>query len=212
MTHTLPGTVTSGRVVPVLTAADPASAVSAARGLLAGGIRCVEVTLRTARAWDAVAAIRDEVPEIVLGVGTALTADDVVTAHRLGAAFAVAPGFDREAVSTAHRLDLPMLPGIATPSELMSALAVGVRCVKVFPAGALGGPGFLRSLSAVFPAVGLIPSGGISTANAAAYLEIESVTAVSGSWMLPADAVERCDSERIAELSRDAARLAPARA
>lgn len=204
MTHALPGAVTAGRIVPVLTAHDPDSAVWAARGLLEGGIGCVEVTLRTPRAWQAIEAIRRDVPEIVLGVGTVLSADDVARAHLLGAAFAVAPGFDRDAFAAARKLTLPLLPGIATPSELMSALAAGARCVKVFPAGSLGGPGFLRSLAAVFPTVGLVPSGGVSAANVDEYLAIESVITVSGSWMLPADAVAAGDTARIAELSRQA--------
>lgn len=197
----LPPPLRTGRIVPVLTVRDVATVAAVGRGLLAGGIGCVEVTLRTPQAWDAIAELRTSVPELAIGVGTVLTAEDARRAHEAGAAFLVSPGFDRGSVEVAQTLGIPFIPGVATPSEIMAALAAGLRTLKVFPVGHLGGVDFLRSLEAVFPGVETVPSGGITGDTASAYLAVPSVLAVSGSWMLPREAVDSGDEAEIARRS-----------
>jgi len=204
VTPRFPQSITAGRIVPVLTAETPSTGVAAARALLAGGIHCVEVTLRTARAWEVIEAIRLSVPTLTVGVGTALSAADVERAHRVDAAFVVSPGVDLPSIAAAQEHSIPLLPGIATPTELMAARATGMSLVKVFPSDALGGPGYLRSLAAVFPDMRFVPSGGVSASNAANYLAVSSVSALSGSWMLPEAAVSTGDEETITALSMQA--------
>lgn len=204
MMPVLPQVVTSTRIVPVFTVDDPSTVAAVGRGLLDGGIGCVEVTLRTTHAWQAIETLRREVPELVVGVGTVLTADDANRAAAAGAAFMVSPGFSESALREAARIGLPAIPGIATPTEAMAAMAAGVETVKVFPAAILGGPDYLRTLSSVFPHLAFVPSGGLTAANAAEYLAVPSVAALSGSWMLPRDALAAGDTQRIAELSASA--------
>ncbi len=191
----------AGRIVPVFTVTEPSTVVAVGRGLLDGGIECVEVTLRTAHGWDAIATLRRELPELTVGVGTVLTAAHVDRAVETGAQFLVAPGLSEAAVERAAAHEILSVPGVATPSEIMRAIHLGLDTVKVFPASQLGGPAYLRALSSVFPDLRFVPSGGLSAANAADYLDVPAVRAVSGSWMLPADAVATGDSARIAELS-----------
>lgn len=197
----LPASLGSGRIVPVLTVHEVATVAAVGRGLLAGGIKCVEVTLRTPQAWEAIAELRTNVPELTLGVGTVLTVDDVRRAREAGAAFLVSPGFDQASVDAARDLHIPVIPGVATPSEVMAARAAGLQTVKVFPVDLLGGVHFLRTLATVFPDIQTVPSGGVTSETASSYLALPSVLAVSGSWMLPRDAANSGDEAEIARVS-----------
>ena len=176
----------AARIVPVLTIHDAASAVPLARALVAGGVRTLEVTLRTEAGARAAEAILAEVPEAVVGLGTVLTARDLDLARRIGATFAFSPGATPELLDAAAAAGIPFVPGIATASELMSAMACGFSTVKLFPAAQLGGIGALKALGAPFPEARFCPTGGIGEAEAPDYLALSNVVAVGGSWLVPA--------------------------
>ncbi|MGY3482910.1 2-dehydro-3-deoxyphosphogluconate aldolase/(4S)-4-hydroxy-2-oxoglutarate aldolase [Bradyrhizobium sp. USDA 4011] len=173
-------------VIPVLTIERLADAVPLAKALVAGGVRTLEVTLRTAVAVDAAKAIIAEVPDAVVGVGTILNADDLARAEELGAKFGISPGATPELLKAIAASRLPFAPGIATASELMQALAHGFDVVKFFPAEQAGGIKALRALAGPFPNVRVCPTGGIGEANAATWLAEPNVLAVGGSWLCPA--------------------------
>jgi 2-dehydro-3-deoxyphosphogluconate aldolase/(4S)-4-hydroxy-2-oxoglutarate aldolase len=173
-------------VIPVLTIERLEHAVPLARALVAGGVRVLEVTLRTAVAVDAAKAIIAEVPDAVVGIGTILNGDDLARAKALGAVFGISPGATPELLKAAAASDLPFAPGIATASELMAALAAGFDLVKFFPAEQSGGIKALRALAGPFPNALVCPTGGIGEANAAAWLAEPNVVAVGGSWLCPA--------------------------
>ena len=173
-------------VIPVLTIERLADAVPLAKALVAGGVRTLEVTLRTAVAADAAKAIIAEVPDAVVGIGTILNADDLARAEALGAKFGISPGATPELLKAVAASGLPFAPGIATASELMQALAHGFDVVKFFPAEQAGGIKALRALAGPFPNVRVCPTGGIGEANAATWLAEPNVLAVGGSWLCPA--------------------------
>jgi 2-dehydro-3-deoxyphosphogluconate aldolase/(4S)-4-hydroxy-2-oxoglutarate aldolase len=173
-------------VIPVLTIERVEDAVPLARALVAGGVRVLEMTLRTEAAIDAAKAIIAEVPEAVVGIGTVLNAADLARAKALGARFVVSPGATPELLDAAAAGDLPFMPGIATASELMQALARGFGLVKFFPAEQSGGIGALRALGGPFPQARFCPTGGVGEANAAAWLAEPNVVVVGGSWLCPA--------------------------
>ena len=175
----------SARVIPVLAIERLEHAVPLARALVAGGVRVLEVTLRTPVAVDAARAIMAEVPEAVVGIGTVLNAGDLARAEAIGAAFAISPGVTADLLKAAASA-LPLAPGIATASELMLALSHGFDTVKFFPAEQSGGIKALRALGGPFPDVRFCPTGGIGEANAAAWLAEPNVLAVGGSWLCPA--------------------------
>jgi 2-dehydro-3-deoxyphosphogluconate aldolase/(4S)-4-hydroxy-2-oxoglutarate aldolase len=176
----------SARVIPVLTIERVEDAVPLARALVAGGVRVLEMTLRTPVAIDAAKAIIAEVPEAVVGIGTVLNAADLARAKALGARFVVSPGATPELLDAAAAGDLPFMPGMATASELMQALARGFSLVKFFPAEQSGGIGALRALGGPFPQACFCPTGGIGEANAATWLAEPNVVVVGGSWLCPA--------------------------
>ncbi|MCP3414550.1 bifunctional 4-hydroxy-2-oxoglutarate aldolase/2-dehydro-3-deoxy-phosphogluconate aldolase [Bradyrhizobium brasilense] len=173
-------------VIPVLTIDRLEDAVPLAKALVAGGVRTLEVTLRTAVAVDAARAIIAGVPEAIVGIGTILNGDDLVRAEALGAKFGISPGATPELLTAAAASRLPFAPGIATASELMQALAHGFDVVKFFPAEQAGGIKALRALAGPFPQVRVCPTGGVSEANAATWLAEPNVLAVGGSWLCPA--------------------------
>ncbi|WP_298279380.1 bifunctional 4-hydroxy-2-oxoglutarate aldolase/2-dehydro-3-deoxy-phosphogluconate aldolase [uncultured Bradyrhizobium sp.] len=173
-------------VIPVLTIERLADAVPLAKALVAGGVRTLEVTLRTPVAADAAKAIIAEVPDAVVGIGTILNADDLARAAALGAKFGISPGATPELLQAVAASGLPFAPGIATASELMQALAHGFDVVKFFPAEQAGGIKALRALAGPFPHVRVCPTGGIGEANAATWLAEPNVLAVGGSWLCPA--------------------------
>jgi 2-dehydro-3-deoxyphosphogluconate aldolase / (4S)-4-hydroxy-2-oxoglutarate aldolase len=173
-------------VIPVLTIERLADAVPLARALVAGGVRVLEVTLRTPVAIEAAKAIIAEVPEAIVGIGTILNAGDLARAEALGAKFGISPGVTPELLSAAAASTLPFAPGIATASELMLALAHGFNPVKFFPAEQSGGIAALRALAGPFPDVRFCPTGGVGPANAQTWLSEPNVVAVGGSWLCPA--------------------------
>jgi 2-dehydro-3-deoxyphosphogluconate aldolase/(4S)-4-hydroxy-2-oxoglutarate aldolase len=200
------------RVIPVLTIEREEDAVPLARALAEGGLRVIEVALRTPAATAAIAAIARELPQIVIGAGTLQRAADVAAAVRAGARFLVSPGTTSELAAAALASELPYLPGVATPSEIMAARALGLCLMKLFPAEALGGPGFLRALAPVFPGVVFCPTGGIDERVAADYLALPNVPVVGGSWMAPKDAIAAGDWPRIRRLAERAAAIGRAEA
>jgi 2-dehydro-3-deoxyphosphogluconate aldolase/(4S)-4-hydroxy-2-oxoglutarate aldolase len=172
-------------VIPVLTIERLEDAVPLARALVAGGVRVLEVTLRTSVAVDAAKAIIAEVPDAVVGIGTILNGDDLARAKALGAVFGISPGATPELLKAAAASDLPFAPGVATASELMAALAAGFDLVKFFPAEQSGGIKALRALAGPFPNAKFCPTGGIGEANAASWLAEPNVVCVGGSWVCP---------------------------
>ena len=176
-------------VIPVLTIERVEDAVPLARALVAGGVRVLEVTLRTPVAIDAAKAIMAGVPEAVVGIGTILNANDLSRAEALGVAFGISPGITPDLLKAAAASRLPFAPGIATASELMQALAHGFDLVKFFPAEQSGGIKALRALAGPFPDMRFCPTGGIGEANAASWLSEPNVVAVGGSWLCPASDV-----------------------
>lgn len=173
-------------VIPVLTIERLEDAVPLAKALVAGGVRTLEVTLRTAVAVEAARDIIAGVPEAIVGIGTILNGDDLARAEALGAKFGISPGATPELLTAAASSRLPFAPGIATASELMQALAHGFDVVKFFPAEQAGGIKALRALAGPFPQVRVCPTGGVSEANAATWLAEPNVLAVGGSWLCPA--------------------------
>lgn len=173
-------------VIPVLTIEKVEHAVLLARALVAGGVRTLEVTLRTDAAVEAAKAMIAEVPDAIVGIGTILNPDDLSRARALGAKFGISPGATPELLKAAAASDLPFAPGIATASELMQVLAAGFDVVKFFPAEQAGGIGALRALAGPFPQIRVCPTGGIGDANAASWLAEPNVLCVGGSWLCPA--------------------------
>jgi 2-dehydro-3-deoxyphosphogluconate aldolase/(4S)-4-hydroxy-2-oxoglutarate aldolase len=197
----------AGPVMPVVVIDDAARAVPLARALVAGGIRAIEITLRTGAALDAVQAIAREVPDAIPGVGTALTAADVLAALEAGAKFIVSPGATSALTEAALGSGLPFLPGVATASELMAAMAAGLSAFKFFPAAQVGGIEALKALAGPFPHARFCPTGGVSAANAAAYLALPNVACVGGSWLAPREAIAAGEFARIEALAREASAL-----
>jgi 2-dehydro-3-deoxyphosphogluconate aldolase / (4S)-4-hydroxy-2-oxoglutarate aldolase len=194
-------------VIPVIVLNDVAHAVPMARALVAGGIRMLEVTLRTPQALACMEAIAREVPEAVVGAGTVRSAADAQAAARAGARFAVSPGFTPAVGRACRDLNLPLLPGVATGSEIMMAQEEGFNALKFFPAVQAGGLAMLKAWQGPFGDVVFCPTGGIQPSNAADFLALGNVACVGGSWLVPADALAAGDWARITELARDAAAL-----
>jgi 2-dehydro-3-deoxyphosphogluconate aldolase/(4S)-4-hydroxy-2-oxoglutarate aldolase len=176
----------SAVVIPVLTIERLEHAVPLARALVAGGVRVLEVTLRTPVAIEAAKVIIAEVPDAVVGIGTILNADDLARAKALGASFGISPGATPDFLKAAAASGLPFAPGIATASEVMQALAHGFDLLKFFPAEQSGGIKAIRALAGPFPDVRFCPTGGVGEANAASWLSEPNVVAVGGSWLCPA--------------------------
>ncbi|MDT3316252.1 bifunctional 4-hydroxy-2-oxoglutarate aldolase/2-dehydro-3-deoxy-phosphogluconate aldolase [Microbacterium sp. KSW4-11] len=195
--------VGGARIVPVVVLQDAASAHPLADALVAGGIRCAEITLRTAAGLDAIDALRDR-QDIVVGAGTILSPEQVDDVVDAGARFAVSPGFDPRVLERCLARGIPLVPGVATATEIQQALGRGLRHLKLFPAKQIGGLDAIRAFAGPFPDACFMPSGGVSPANASDYLAHAAVFAVSGSWMVPSDALEAGDFTRIEELSRRA--------
>ena len=197
----------AGPVMPVVVIDDPAMAVPLARALVAGGIRAIEITLRTPGALEAVRAIADDVPDAIPGVGTVLTAAGLDAALAAGARFAISPGATPALLAAARAGGLPYIPAIATASELMAAMEAGFSVCKFFPAAQAGGVEALKSLAGPFPHARFCPTGGIDAASAPAYLALPSVVCVGGSWIAPRAAIAAGDFTTIERLARAAAAL-----
>jgi 2-dehydro-3-deoxyphosphogluconate aldolase/(4S)-4-hydroxy-2-oxoglutarate aldolase len=197
----------AGRVLPVVAVDDPGVVGDLCAALLRGGISCIEVTFRTRSAEKAIAAAA-EVDEMLVGAGTVLSPEQARIAVAAGASFAVAPGFDDDVVAACADLGLPFFPGIATPTELGRALRLGCSVVKVFPAAQLGGPAFLRAVSATFPQARFIPTGGVDAESLAAYLAVPQVLACGGSWIADRTLVGERRFDEVAERAGAAVRIA----
>lgn len=187
-------------VLPVLTVTDVATVEPTCRALLAGGVSCVEITYRTACADEAI-EVASHLPELLVGAGTVVDAGQAIAAAQAGARFAVAPGLSEPVVAAAREIGLPFFPGVATPSEIDRARRLGCQVLKVFPASALGGPDFVRSVSAPYPGLRFIPTGGVEASTIGSYLEIPSVLACGGSWLC---AQELIATGRFDEITRRA--------
>jgi 2-dehydro-3-deoxyphosphogluconate aldolase/(4S)-4-hydroxy-2-oxoglutarate aldolase len=181
------------KLVPVVMVHDYRHAAPLARALHAGGIGAIEITLRTPAAWDAAAAIREQVPEMLLGIGTIVSPDQLERAQRLGAGFAVSPGTTPALRAAARAAGIDYLPGVATVSEIMAALDDGFATMKFFPAESAGGIGALKSFAPLFERAAFCPTGGVTEANLRDYLALPNVVAVGGSWLAPTAPVQAGD-------------------
>lgn len=195
--------ITAKRIVPVVAISDATKAADLAGALIEGGLPIAEVTLRTPASLEALRIMASN-SKLVTGVGSLRTADDVKKAVDVGAQFAVSAGFSPSVAAEAARLQLPYFPGIATPTEILQALDAGITTVKFFPAETLGGVIALKAMSAPFPGVSFMPTGGVTAKNAAEYLALACVVAVGGSWMVAQALVDSGDFETIISLTKEA--------
>ena len=196
-----------GPVIPVIVLQRVADAVPMAEALVAGGVRVLEVTLRTPVALEAMAAISRAVPEAVLGAGTVRTPADARAARDAGCRFAVSPGYTPAIGRACREIGLPLLPGVSSASEVMAANDDGLHFLKFFPATAAGGIPILKALAGPFPDVSFCPTGGITPETAPQFLALDNVRVCGGSWLTPAAALEQRDWARITQLAREASAL-----
>ena len=194
-------------VIPVIVLNDVAHAVPMARALLAGGVRMLEVTLRTPQALACMEAIARDVPEAVVGAGTVRSSADAQAAAMAGARFAVSPGYTAQVGRACKDLGLALLPGVATGSEIMMAQEDGLTELKFFPAMQAGGTAMLKAWAGPFAEVSFCPTGGVTPGNAPELLALPNVLCVGGSWLVPADAMQAGDWERITQLARASLQL-----
>jgi len=194
-------------VIPVITIEDAKQAVPLARALVAGGLRVIEITLRTAAAMDAARAILAEVPDAIVGIGTVLSPADYERVAKLGAAFAISPGMSIELLDAARAGELPFAPGIQTASDLIACVTRGFELAKFFPAMPAGGLAAIDALGGPFPNVRFCPTGGISASNAAQWLAHKKVVAIGGSWIAPSADIKAGAWAAIEERARAAAAL-----
>jgi 2-dehydro-3-deoxyphosphogluconate aldolase / (4S)-4-hydroxy-2-oxoglutarate aldolase len=196
------------RVVPVVEIGEVRHAIPLAFALANGGLTCVEITLRTAAAAEAITAIATEAPDILVGVGTVRTVEQADVAVAAGAQFLVAPGLSPAVAARAYAQDVPLLPGVCTPTEIEQDADLGLRLLKFFPAEAAGGVAYLKALGGPFRDVRFVPTGGIGPGNLAAYLELPLVAACGGSWIAPPSLVEAGDFAAVTWLAAAAAEIA----
>jgi len=185
------------KVVPVIVIEDPANAASLADALVNGGLPCAEVTFRTSAALDALQRMRAAQPDMLVGAGTVLTPDQAKAAVAGGATFVVAPGFNPAVVDYCLEHDIPVFPGVATPTEIEMALAKGLQTVKFFPAGPMGGVAYLKAIAAPYGMMQFIPTGGVNSDNIGEYLGFKKVIACGGSWMAPSEWIAAGEFDRI---------------
>ncbi len=198
-----------GPVIPVIVIDELVQAVPLAKALVAGGVRVLEVTLRTAPALDAIRLIAREVPDAIVGVGTLTRPQDFKDALDAGAQFGVSPGLTPAMIEAAHETKLPLLPGVFTPSDVIAARLAGFNQLKLFPAQQAGGIGMLKALGGPFPDVMFCPTGGVSAENAPDFLALPNVACVGGSWLVPKAAVTSGDWGKITALAKEASALKP---
>jgi 2-dehydro-3-deoxyphosphogluconate aldolase / (4S)-4-hydroxy-2-oxoglutarate aldolase len=196
------------RVVPVVEIPGVEFAVPLAEALVNAGLPCAEITFRTDSAAASIKAIADNVPDIHLGAGTVLTVEQADAAIDAGAKFLVAPGFNAQVVAHAAERGIPMLPGVATPTDIEQALSHGISLVKFFPAEANGGVDYLKAVSAPYRNVRFVPTGGIGTKNLLSYLNLPQVVACGGSWMVKKDLIAAKDFDSVGRLAAEAVALA----
>lgn len=194
----------SDRLLPAVTVADSRQAVEVAKALQEGGLSVMEITFRTAVTLDAIRAVREEVPGMSVGAGTILTPSRIDEAMAAGAQFGLSPGLNRTVVERARKRAFPFVPGVSTPSEIEKALGLGMQVLKIFPAGQLGGPSYLRSLQGPYAHTGVtfIPMGGVNLSNLAGYSRLNIVRALGGSWLVPKQSGVQEKSNQIIRLVR----------
>ena len=203
----LPERLARDRVIAVLSVPDAETAEAACRALARGGLGCAEITFRTAAAAEAIARV-SQIDDFVVGAGTVLTAGKARRAHHAGAAFAVAPATDVAVIDACRDLGLPFVPGAATATEIGRALSLGCPVVKLFPASLLGGPPFVAAMSAVYPDLRFMPTGGIGPASLRSYLDMPSVLACGGSWLADGRLLAERRFDEIERLARETVELA----
>lgn len=205
--HTLLSQIEMFGIIPVVVLDDPSDAPHVAGALKDGGLPCAEVTFRTSAAPKAIEAISRAFPDVVVGAGTVLTVEQAQTAINAGAKFIVAPGLNRKVVEFCLQKGLPVLPGIATPSDVEAALELGLEAVKFFPAEANGGLDFLKAMAAPYRSLKFVPTGGIQQSNLLSYLKFPRVLACGGSWMVNTELVAARRFDEIRRLTQEAVHL-----
>jgi len=198
------------RVVPVIVIKDLGHAVPLAKALVEGGLNVLEITLRSPAALEAIRTISAEVPDALVGAGTVINAEQFVDAADAGAKFVVSPGLTEEVVRASRDHLLPLLPGVATASEIMHGLSLGLKTFKFFPAENIGGAPAIKALGGPFPQVSFCPTGGVSAKNLQTYLSLPNVICAGGSWMVPSDLNEADAFARATTMAREARSLAGA--
>lgn len=194
-------------VIPVLVIEKLSDAVPLARALVDGGLKALEITLRTPVALDAIQAISEDVPNAIVGAGTILNGEHFEAAETAGAKFIVSPGLTGELIDVAEESKIPLLPGAITPSELMCALEEGYEYLKFFPAEAAGGINFVKSLASPFANIKFCPTGGITQQTAKQWLDLPNVVCIGGSWLAPKNLVQSHQWEAITALAQQATQL-----
>jgi 2-dehydro-3-deoxyphosphogluconate aldolase/(4S)-4-hydroxy-2-oxoglutarate aldolase len=197
----------SSQLLPVLTVSSAQQGVELARALHAGGVVMVEITLRTPAALETIAAIKSQLPQLIVAAGTVVSGADASAVKDAGVDFAVSPASSHRLFDAVEEIDLPFLPGVATPSEVLAGLERGYSHFKLFPAEAVGGVPLIKSMGGPLPAAKFCPTGGLSPLNAAAYLSLKNVFCIGGSWMVPSQLVASEQWEAITELTAQAVAL-----
>lgn len=198
----------SAPVIPLIGSNDPKEAVLTTKALAKGGLRFIEVVLRTERALDCLEAIAKEVDNIVVGAGTVLTVEDVDNVVALGAKYIVSPGLSVDVVKRAQHHGVPILPGVMTASEVQNAWGLGLRAVKFFPASLAGGVPMLKAMGSVFGGMRFVPTGGVSAANLSEFLSVPAVIACGGSWLTPKAEIAAGNYAAITKLAEEALAIA----
>lgn len=199
--------MTVSPIIPVIAIEDAGQAVDLAHALIAGGIRVLEITLRTAAALDAISRLVSEVPDAVIGAGTVLTTTDLMKVKDAGAQFAISPGSTKELLMEASQQELPLLPGVATASEIMQGLDLGYTHFKLFPAVTAGGVGALKSFAGPFQSAVFCPTGGIDESNFRDFLALDNVLCIGGSWVAPGALIKAGRFDEITTISQSALSL-----
>jgi 2-dehydro-3-deoxyphosphogluconate aldolase/(4S)-4-hydroxy-2-oxoglutarate aldolase len=194
----------AGPVVPVMVIKDTKHAVPLAKALVAGGVKVLEITLRSDAALESIKLISEQVPDAIVGAGTVTSEKDLDNITAAGAVFAISPGLTPKLLEASSRSSIPLIPGISSASELMYGMEAGLTEFKFFPAEAAGGIQMIKSLGGPFPHITFCPTGGISPANYKKYLALENVACVGGSWLAPKEAVLTGDWDKITTICKDA--------
>lgn len=199
--------VNESPILPVLSMDNTDDAVNVSKALLAGGIKCAEIVLRTPKAIDCIKAVSEQVPGITVGVGTLLHPQQVTDAVQAGAQFLVSPSFTPKLAGAMQETGLPMLPGVVSPSEITQALEMGIKELKFFPAEQYGGANTLKALGSVFSQVKFCPTGGVGPHNVQSYFALNCVFAVGGSWMVNKEMIQNKQWDGISQLSQQALQM-----
>jgi 2-dehydro-3-deoxyphosphogluconate aldolase/(4S)-4-hydroxy-2-oxoglutarate aldolase len=200
----VPERIAASGIVPVVRIERAEDGPELARTLSGAGIGCIEITFRSDAAADAIRAIRAAVPEVLVGAGTVVSLAQLEIALAAGAMFVVSPGLQGDVVRACQERGSPILPGVFTPTDVIQAMDLGLSAVKLFPASTAGGPAYLRALAGPFPAMQFVPTGGIEAADLPAYLEVPSVLAVGGSWMVRPALLDGRDWAEVGRLANEA--------